>query len=162
MKKIDVSLIISFVVLTITICFTSCDNAINNSDKPKSPEELRAELKIQEQMTPLNYLNYESVVLTPQLRKIREAGLFHDAEYVPDGAIIEGYIVNKATLARFKDVKIKVTFYSKTQTAISEQIFTIYEFFEPNTKKDFSIRINNLPDGYNTFSVEVLEATPVE
>jgi hypothetical protein len=114
---------ISTITLTaLTIWLTSCGGGHTDNDRPKSPEELRAELEQQEQISPLTYLEDKNTTLQPQEKKVRNGGLFRDPEYAPDGAIIEGDFINKATLAKFKDIVVKVSFYSKTKTLIDEKI----------------------------------------
>lgn len=159
MNTMKTSLIIILLLLT-SLILINCEQGY--LQRPKSVVELKMELKQQEEMSPLVYINSENVLLTPQRRKIRDEGFFHDAEYIPDGAIISGFIVNTATLAKFKDVRVKVSFYSKTQTLISQQAYIIYEYSEPNTKKHFSIKIAEVPTAYDTFNFEVTEATVVE
>jgi len=143
----------------LTIIFTSCGGNYQEN-KPKTPEELRAELKLQELNNPLDYLDHKDVTLRPQRKKIRNAGLFRDAEYVDDGALIEGYIINKATLAKFKDVVIKISFYSQTETLIDEETYVFYEYYEPNSKKHFSLKVYP-PVAYKKFGIQIVDAKPV-
>jgi hypothetical protein len=150
------------ITLTIlTIWLASCGGSSNYNDRPKTPEELRAELRQQELSNPLDYLEAKNVKLQPQEKKVRNAGLFRNAEYAPDGAIIEGNFVNKATLAKFKDIVVKVSFYSQTKTLIEEKSYVLYEFYEPHSTKHFSMKIDVLPPASKTFSFEVTGATPV-
>jgi hypothetical protein len=145
-----------------TLALTSCNNSssTSSSDRPKTPEELKAELKQQEEIAPLTYLEDKNVKLKPQEKKTRDAGLFRDAEYAPDGAIIEGEFINKATIAKFKDITVKVSFYSQTKTLIDEKNYVIYEFYEPNSKKPFKLKIDELPQAYKEFGFEITGATP--
>ena len=133
--------------LFILILFASCNNnngysgggyLSSNSNTQKSPEELKRELKMQEHSAPLTYLSVTGTTMTPN--KIRDAGLFHGAEY--DGYMVEGTVRSTATLARFKDAVITLQFLSQTQTVVDSKDYVIYEFFEPNSSKHFSFKVN--------------------
>lgn len=132
-----------------------------NLEQEKSPEELREELKGRELLEPLTYVSSNEVTLTPQRIKTRSAGLFRDAEYEDDGALIEGYFKNSATLAKFKDVEVKINFYSQTETLIDEETYIVYEYVDPNSKKYFSIKIPEIPQAYDSFTFDVVGATAV-
>ena len=79
MKRIVCFLFISLLV------FYSC---INLSQRAKTPEELRNELKQKEQQNPLNYLEDINIVLTPQYKLVKKETLFRSAEYAPDGVVL--------------------------------------------------------------------------
>jgi hypothetical protein len=130
--------------------------------RPKSQEELRADLKRLELRSPLLYLSHQKVTLHPQQKKIRRAGLFRPAEYAPDGAIIEGAVSSKAAFATFKDVVVKISFYSKTETLIKEENHVFYEYYEPGSTKYFSLKLDKLPEAYARFSLEITGATPMD
>lgn len=160
-------------VLLAAILFSACesnhqyenfnDNLTEESPEiEKSPEELRAELKISEENSPLEYLSCGQVRMTPQERQTRSAGLFHDAEYEPDGAIFRGTIINNATLGRYKDAKIKIEFYSQTNTLIEEQSYVIYEYLEPQSTTSFSFKTESYPQAYDSFRVGLVEASVAE
>lgn len=161
-KKTSLSIIIFFLAV-FSVCLNSCGSSVipNISEKPKTPEELRAELKRQELSTPLSYIEDKHVLLYPKQKKIRNGGLFRDPEYAPDGAVIEGDFISKAALAKFKDVVVKVSFYSQTKTLIEEKSYVIYQYIEPNSTKHFSIRVDQLPGAYKEFRFAVTGATPV-
>lgn len=93
--------------------------------------------------------------------KTRDAGLFHDAEYAPDGNTIHGTIQNSATVAKFKDIIITVTYYSQTETAISTEDFTFYEFYEPNSTVTFKQKVYP-PQEMAKYGLEIKKATPVD
>lgn len=155
MKKI---LFLSFA--SATLLLASCNSggsSGSNADKPKTPEELKMELKIQEQSSPTDYLSASGA--TMKHNEVRKAGLFRDAEY--DGWLVEGIIKNTATLARFKDVVLTIKLFSQTETVIEEKDYVIYEFFEPNTSKPFSIKIHP-PEVTDKFNVSVKTGTATE
>jgi hypothetical protein len=151
MKNIKISIIVSTILVFV---LSSC---AGEQTRKKTPNELRYELQQQELSKPLDYVSVENVKLYPQTKEVRKARLFKKAKYEDNGAVIEGYIVNKASLAKFKDVALKVTYYSKTNTIIYEKTFIFYEYYNPNSTKDFSLKVYP-PKGSNTFKVEVINA----
>lgn len=124
---------------------------------PKSPEELKLELILQESAEPLTYVSAEEVTMNRNL--VREAGVFRDAEY--DGWIMSGTIKNSATLAKFKDVVLTVQFLSATESVIQEVDHAIYEYFEPGSTKPFSVKLYP-PDAMDKFHVQVKSALASE
>ncbi len=152
------------------ILFTSCGSdahpfsraeSRNDPEQEKSPEELRMELKALEEESPLAYITGKGITLDPQQVQTRRTGLFRDAEYAPDGAIISGRLNNAATLARYKDAQLKLSFYSQTNTLIDEQTYTIYEYLEPNSSKSFSFKIDGYPEATDYFRTEIVGVAAV-
>ena len=142
------------------LCFLLLSSGCNGRQEQaqkKTPEELRNELLSQERNSPLDYLTLEAVKLLPQTKKVRNATLFKKAKYEPDGVLIQGYVNNKATLATFKDVSIKVIYYSKTNAIIGRKAFTLYEYYKPNSITEFTVK-DYPPEGWTTFNVVVLKA----
>lgn len=71
--------------------------------------------------------------------------------------VMEGKIINSATVAAYKDVVLEFKFYSKTNTLLGTQKMTIYEYVNPGSSKSFKIKLN----GYrNTGKIgwEVIDA----
>lgn len=69
-------------------------------------------------------------------------GKYHP-NFLGDKLKINGVIHNKATVTTYKDMVIDVVFYSKTKTEIAREQYTIYDFFGPNTQKEFKLKVNN-------------------
>lgn len=129
-------------------------------EMPKTPEELKMELVAQEKAEPLTYLTVDASMREDEV-KTRDAGLFHEAEYSPDGNTIHGTITNTATIAKFKDVVLSVTFYSQTDTPIETKDFTIYEFYAPNSVNNFELKVYP-PETMAKFGIEIKNATAVD
>lgn len=124
-------------------------------NRQKTPAELRIELQIQENDNPLQYLKLENT--TMERNKIKEAGLFSSAKY--DGYLITGQVKNSATMAKYKDLKVTIELYSQTKTVIESKSFVIYEYYEPNSTKDFSLKID-VPNAMKSFGTFLIGATP--
>lgn len=52
-------------------------------------------------------------------------------------------IKNKATVTTYKDVVLRVTYYTKTKTELGSDDYTIYELFPPNSEKTVQLKIDN-------------------
>ena len=90
----------------------------------------------------------ESVMTIAQLEAAEPTSyLTADGTYRPnflgDKLKISGLIHNKATVTTYKDVVIDVIFYSKTNTEITREKYTVYDFFGPNNQKEFKLKVNN-------------------
>ena len=68
-----------------------------------------------------------------------------------------GTIRNTATIASFKDAKVKVTYYTKTNTEIGSKTYTIYETFAPQSTVQFELKVENYQD-VSTINWEVIDA----
>lgn len=73
---------------------------------------------------------------------------------------IDGKISNTATVASYKDVVLKVTFYSKTNSVIGKKEYTIYEIIPPNRIIPFKLNIKNYKD-VSSIGWEVVRATAI-
>lgn len=160
MKKIIATLFCS------TLIFGGCGGgatsaaAFEEQQTPKTPEELKMDLVTQEEAAPLTYLTVDGTMRADEVQT-RSEGLFHSAEYSPDGNTIHGTIVNSATLAKFKDVKILITYYSQTDTPINTEEKIFYEFYTPNSTTAFELKVYP-PSDMAKFGMEVKSATPVQ
>lgn len=119
------------------------------------------ELRFSEESNPLSNLSVENEKLQLLERKIKNGGIFRDPKYVSDGVLIEGDIVNIASLATYKDITLNVSFYSKTNSLIDEQKIVVYEFLNPSSRIPFSIKIGDVGSEFHSFGIEVSDALPV-
>lgn len=144
-------------LVLVSLSIVSCKNVA--SEHTKTPEELKAELRLLEETNPEQHLLIDAK-MHDSIVKTREAGWFHDAEYGKDGNVIKGLIKNNASVAKFKDVVLAVTYYSATETEIKSEEYIFYEYYEPNTTKSFSLYVH-APDTMKSFNVSLKKATPV-
>lgn len=73
---------------------------------------------------------------------------------------INGTIVSNTNQV-FKDVKIEVVYYSKTNTEIGKETYTVYEFVSPTQSPEFSLKSYGF-EGAETIKLNVLNAISVE
>ncbi|MBX2930693.1 MAG: hypothetical protein KF781_01960 [Chitinophagaceae bacterium] len=71
--------------------------------------------------------------------------------------VIIGHFTNNATLCTYKDVQIKLTFFSKTGTLLDEGIETIYETISPGKKVKFKTKYFS-PKGTDSVAIKILSA----
>lgn len=91
--------------------------------------------------------NYEKSVKTIQeieatspLDYLQADGTYNN-NFIGDKVKIDGKITNTATVTTYKDLTIRVNFYSKTNTLIRTEDYTLYEFYPPNTIQDFKLKV---------------------
>jgi hypothetical protein len=87
-------------------------------------ESLKLTIEEQEKMAPLTFLSVEGKLW----------------ENLIGQTVIEGDITSSATVAQFKDVVLKVNFYTKTGTFLGSEDFVIYEFVNPGQSVHFKIK----------------------
>jgi len=75
--------------------------------------------------------------------------------------VIKGTITNKATVASYKDVDIKLDFYSKTGTLLETDKETVYEIIAPGQSKNFKTKYF-APKGTDSVALMVISAKIAE
>lgn len=143
---------LSITLISITLFLFSCTNS--TSVHEKTTQELKDELKANEQ---IDYLKYLSTIATIKENITQEPDLFHHTK--TDGYIINGKLKNTATLAEFKDIEFKIGFLSETDTEMETKEFTLYKFSKPNSTISFSLKIYP-PERFKNFTINVTKATP--
>jgi hypothetical protein len=119
--------IIGYIIIAL-IAVVIITNYVNERNNLPSYEESVMTIAEMEAADPINYLNAD--------------GKYHP-NLIGDKLKINGVVHNKATVTTYKDVVIDVIFYSKTNTEIAREQYTIYDFFDPNTQKEFKLKVNN-------------------
>lgn len=74
--------------------------------------------------------------------------------------VVKGTIDNIATIAVYKDVNIKLSFYSKTGALLETDNETVYETLGPGKSKDFKTKYF-APKGTDSVALKILGATVV-
>lgn len=74
--------------------------------------------------------------------------------------VVKGIISNKATVAIFKDVDVKLEFYSKTETLLETDHETVYEVISPGQSKSFKTKYF-APKGTDSVALHVVSAKVV-
>ncbi|MEO5648725.1 MAG: hypothetical protein ABIR03_02240 [Ginsengibacter sp.] len=84
----------------------------------------------------------------------------HDKRNLLGQTVVKGVITNKASVAVFKDVEVKLSFYSKTKALLETDKETIFEQLNPGESKDFKTKYF-APKGTDSVALEVLSAKVV-
>ena len=84
----------------------------------------------------------------------------HDKRNMLGQTVVKGIITNKATVAVFKDVEIKLSFYSKTHALLETDKETVFEVLQPGASKNFKTKYF-APKGTDSVALEVLGAKVV-
>lgn len=126
---------------------SSTDSSSNSlleaiAPREKTPAELRAELAEKERTNPADYL-----VPTVKVRQ-NFAGQ----------TIVEGSIMNNASVAVFQDIEFEVSYLSKTNTVISSERFIVYEIAEPGKWASFKFK-TRCPRETEGYAATVVRAT---
>ena len=132
----------SFLVLSIafSIILFSCggEEAQKKGTEQESYKLTRESLLKKELKNPQNFLVVEG----------------HDRRNVLGQTVVKGTITNKATVAVFKDVEIKLSFYSKTRALLETDKETVFEVLQPGESKNFKTKYF-APKGTDTVVLEV-------
>jgi major membrane immunogen (membrane-anchored lipoprotein) len=135
------------VIITSSILIFSC----NNSDSKKaakdkdSYEATKESLQDKERRSPETFLTV--------------AG--HDRHNLLGQTVMKGTVTNKATVATYKDVDVKLDFYSKTGTLLETDKETVYEIIAPGQSKNFKTKYF-APKGTDSVALAVTGAKVVE
>ena len=133
--------------LLVAITFISCgESDSKKAEKEKdSYEAAKESLHDNETKNPQNFLTVTG----------------HDKRNLLGQTVIKGTLTNKATVASYKDVDVKLDFYSKTGTLLETDKETVYETIRPGQSKSFKTKYF-APKGSDSVALKVLDAKIVE
>jgi hypothetical protein len=138
---------IIFYLLFSSVMLAACSSG--NGSEAKSEKEsyqlTKEELLKKEQKSPPSFLIVSG----------------HNQKNIVGQTVVKGTITNKASVAVFKDVTLKLSFYSKTQALLETDKETIFETFRPRESKNFKTKYF-APKGTDSVALEVLGAKVVE
>jgi len=140
---------------TIPAPLPNAPTTVQKSNK-KTAAELRKELASQELSIPAEMLIPRGIIRQNQVL-VQRPDLFHHSVYKQDGYIVSGEILSKATIAKFKDARIRLTFYSETHTELGNTEFTLYKYFEPGRITAFETKVYPSSE-MKEFSIAIVDA----
>ena len=140
MRKIIFYLLFSSLILA--AC--SSDTATKAKSEKESYQLTKEELLKKEQKSPPSFLIVSG----------------RNQKNIVGQTVVKGTITNKASVAVFKDVNLKLSFYSKTQALLETDKETIFETFGPGESKNFKTKYF-APKGTDSVALEVLGAKVV-
>lgn len=113
---------IVFASLSLALLATACNSEANELKKQTDRyEQTKLSLEEMEKQSPAKFLS------------VTES----DKKNLLGQRVVKGKITNNARMASFKDVEIKVAFYSKTGVLLEEDVETIYETLAPGATASF-------------------------
>jgi len=122
---------------------------IQCSNKKTSPEQIRNELLNWERTHPGQYIKIENMSTAQKQVLAEERGL-----------IVEGDIINKASIANYKDVTISINYLSQTGAILKSQKEIIREYLDVNNPHHFNYHVS-APEETASFSVTLVSAVPI-
>jgi type IV pilus biogenesis protein CpaD/CtpE len=136
MKKVPVLLFLA--ILLITACNSSDKKADAAKDKY---EQTKESLEDTEKKYPVRFLTVTG----------------HDKRNLLGQTVVKGSLSNTAKVASYKDVEIKLFFYSKTKALLEEDVETIFETLAPGKSADFKTKYF-APKGTDSVALKIIGA----
>ena len=136
MKKIPVLLFLAILLIT------ACNNSDKKADSAKDKyEQTKESLKDTEKKYPVRFLTVTG----------------HDKRNLLGQTVVKGSLSNTAKVASYKDVEIKLFFYSKTKALLEEDVETIFETLAPGKSADFKTKYF-APKGTDSVALKIIGA----
>ncbi len=125
----------------------SCSNDPSKKDTTdkESYEKAKLEVLKKEQKNPRDFLVVDG----------------HENRNFFGQTVIKGKITNKASVAVFKDVNLKLSFYSKTKALLESDDETVFELLHPGETKSFKTKYF-APKGTDSVALAVIAAKVVQ
>jgi PBP1b-binding outer membrane lipoprotein LpoB len=136
MKKSVVA--IFFAAILISACNSSDSKADGTKDKYEQTKETLEET---EKKNPTRFLSVTG----------------HDKKNMIGQTVVKGTLSNSAKVASYKDVEIRLSFYSKTKALLEEDVETIFETLAPGKSADFKTKYF-APKGTDSVALKVMGA----
>lgn len=121
--------------------YAAGSEGISNDEviRSKTPEELRAELLRREQDSPGEYISAQ----------------YNNWENLLSQRVIEIDFTNKATMANYKDIIVRIHFLTKTQTELGTTDYTIFKYLPAGGSMTHKMKLQQ-PAGTKNVSVSIL------
>lgn len=127
--------------MLLIICLVSCNNAENEQKTASTYEKVKLTVEEIEKKNPERFLSVSG----------------HERKNLINQTVVKGTIVNNAKMVSFKDIDIKISFYSKTGALLEEDHEMIYESIAPGDSKSFKTKFF-AAKGTDSVSMKVMSA----
>lgn len=130
--------------MAIVLMFTTlaCKNEKkDNKFDTKTYEQVKETLAEKEKKNPEKFLTVNS----------------HDHKNIIGQTVVKGTITNHATVCSYKDVELRLSFFSKTAVKLDEGLETIYEIIAPGKTVKFKTKYFT-PKGTDSVAIIVTQA----
>lgn len=132
---------LTILAIAASLSLFACNNS-SNSQRPSSKyEEKKASLEEMEKESPLKFLKISGS---------------HRRNLVSK-EVVEGEVVNKATLTAYKNIKVQITFLDKDGGTIEKQKHTLDDDIKPGSTIDFKIKVGHV-DEASSVSLDIVDA----
>ena len=131
-------------ISAVLVCSCSSSDQKNNETEKQRYEQTKEVLLKKEQKNPSDFLLVSG----------------KDKRNILGQTVVKGIVTNKATVAVFKDIDLKLSFYSKTRALLETDKETIFEVFQPGESKDFKTKYF-APKGTDSVALQVIGAKVV-
>ena len=131
-------------LLTILFVATilSCNSTDKKTNSPKDKyEQTKETLEETEKKNPVRFLTVSG----------------HDKRNLLGQTVVKGTLINTAKVASYKDVEVKLSFYSKTGSLLEEDAETIFETVAPGKSTGFKTKYF-APKGTDSVVLKVMGA----
>ena len=129
------------IIMMMCIAVAGCNNA-GTSQRPSAQyEEKKASIGDMERASPLKFLKISGS---------------HRSNLI-NQTVVEGEIINKATLTAYKNIKIQITFLDKEGSTIEKQKRAIDDDVKPGSTTDFKIKVKHVGDAASV-TMDVVDA----
>ena len=105
---------------------------------------------------------YEQTKETLEETEIKNPSRFltvtgHDKKNLLGQTVVKGMLNNTAKVASYKDVQIKLSFYSKTKALLEEDVETVFETLAPGKSAEFKTKYF-APKGTDSVALKIMGA----
>jgi hypothetical protein len=130
---------ISLYIFTSILLLTACGGGQKDADK--NYENSKESIEQIEQKNPVKFITVEG----------------EKKKNLIGQTVVNADVHNNAKMVTYKDVDVKISFYSKTGTVLEEDHETVYENIAPGTSVHFKSKFFT-PKGTDSISFKVVEA----
>ena len=134
-------ILVTFFLITLFSCQSKSGDQTNEKN---SYETAKTTLLEKEKKNPAQFLSVSG----------------HDKHNLIGQTVVKGTVTNKATVASYKDIDLKLEFYSKTGTLLETDHEIVYELIGPGDSKSFKTKYF-APKGSDSVGLQVVSAKPL-
>ena len=135
---------ISILISLALLCGCNSNRTNNAKNDLESYERTKEDLLKKEQQDPVHFLTVSA----------------QGRQNIVGQTVVKGTLSNKASVATFKDVALKLSFFSKTSALLETDKETIFELLPPGQSKNFKTKYF-APKGTDSVAIEVIAAKVV-
>jgi len=128
-------------ILILNVAFSTCNSNDKTATEKDKYEQTKETLEQTEKKNPLRFLSVEG----------------SDKKNLIGQTVIRGTITNKATVARFKDIDVELSFFSKTGALLQKDHEVIYETIAPGNSTNFKTK-TRAPVGTDSVAMNIYRA----